>query len=217
MDTLKKQVDYWNKVAPEKEFTTDFDLNLWRAQVDKSAQILDVGCGYGRILGQLKDAGYSNLHGIDFAQEMILRGRALHPTVDFQTAPGDEMPFEKGSFDAVILFALLTCVVFEDAQRRILDEVRRVLKPDGLLFINDFLLNDDARNLDRYAAARVKFANALPYGVFELPEGALLRHHDESYLRELTSDFLTIRFERTRFRTMNGHESRGVFFLGRNP
>lgn len=38
---------------------------------DKSAPILDVGCGFGQMLMRLKDAGYSHIKGIDIGNESV--------------------------------------------------------------------------------------------------------------------------------------------------
>lgn len=43
------QNEYWNSVA-EKKFTTVLDVELFSKFVAKDSKILDVGCGYGRIL-----------------------------------------------------------------------------------------------------------------------------------------------------------------------
>ncbi len=32
---------------------------------DKSARILDIGCGYGNLLYGMREAGYKNIQGID--------------------------------------------------------------------------------------------------------------------------------------------------------
>ncbi len=45
--------------------------------------------------------------------------------------------------DAVILFAVFTCIVNDAEQEKLIVEIHRVLKSDGILYINDFLLNID--------------------------------------------------------------------------
>ncbi len=54
------------------------------------------------------------------------------------------------------------------------------------------------------------------YGVFELPEGAILRHHDEKRLHHLLAGFAQIEYKHLTFTTMNGHTSNGFYFLGKN-
>ena len=88
----------------------------------------------------------------------------------------------------------------------------RDLRPGGLLYVNDFLLNSDVRNRERYLAWEKVYGT---YGIFELPEGAVLRHHDPARIRELLADFDTLEQEDVTYRTMNGHTSRGFYFAGK--
>ncbi len=52
------------------------------------------------------------------------------------------------------------------------------------------------------------------YGVFELPEGAVCRHHDEIWIKQLLKDFSEREYEHLTFITMNGHKSNGFYFIG---
>ena len=69
------QEDYWNQASEKKEFTTPFQLEVFGNYVSKEQTILDVGCGYGRTLDELRQAGWNHLIGMDFAEGMIQRGR----------------------------------------------------------------------------------------------------------------------------------------------
>lgn len=88
----------------------------------------------------------------------------------------------------------------------------RVLKKDGILYINDYILNNDQRNIDRYDKYHDKYGT---YGIFELSEGAVLRHHSKDYLLELTKEFEELVFEETIYDTMNGHKSNGFYYIGK--
>lgn len=209
-----RQRAYWNSVADDKTFTTPFQADVFTRHVPLSAAILDVGCGYGRTLAELRDLGYTRLRGLDFSERLIARARREYPELDFRVQRGEGIECPDASQDAVVLFAVLTCLTDNAGQRRLLDEIRRVLKPGGALYVNDFLLNADARNRARYAACPDKNC---PYGCFTLPEGAALRHHDEAYVHTLLSGFETLLFERTVYATMNGHRSNGFYWFGRKP
>ena len=111
----------------------------------------------------------------------------------------------------MILFAVLTCIRTDREQEELLSEIRRVLRPRGILYVNDFLLNTDERNLSRYEKFRDVYGR---YGVFELPEGAVCRHHDEAWIKELLRDFSELRYEHLTFTTMNGNRSNGFYFIG---
>lgn len=206
------QKDYWNSVADKKEFTTPFQAEEFCKYVGKDSLILDVGCGYGRTLNELYQLGYHNLMGLDAADGMIQRGSHQFPYLDLRVKDNANINLPDHSVDAVILFAVLTCINSNTEQKQLVSEIRRVLKPGGILYINDFLLNTDERNLARYKQFESKYQT---YGVFELPEGAILRHHSEDWLKELLGDFHTCCYERLTFTTMNGHTSNGFYFIGK--
>ncbi|MBB3187516.1 class I SAM-dependent methyltransferase [Microbacter margulisiae] len=209
---IENQTDYWNKVSNDKEFTTRLDMSLIDKFVDKEALIVDYGCGYGRTLNELYLHGYRNLLGFDYASAMIQRGQREYPYLNLQTCQDNKIACEADSVSLVILFAVLTCIIDNDKQEELINEIIRVLKPGGMIYINDFLINSDDRNLERYRMYAGKYNT---YGVFELPEGAVLRHHEESWITTLTEQFKKEHYQRITFQTMNGHTSNGFIFMGR--
>ncbi|ARE88289.1 class I SAM-dependent methyltransferase [Clostridium formicaceticum] len=207
-----QQDKYWNKVASEKEFTTPFKLDLFEDHVEKNSKILDYGCGYGRTLDLLRKNGYLDLFGVDLSEKMIERAKEENPSMQYKVIKQNKLGFEDNSFDAVLLLAVLTCVINNEEQEMIMQEIKRVLKPSGVIYINDFLLNDDERNINRYNKFKDKY-NC--YGVFELDEGAILRHYDEKRIEELTKDFHTLGYEKVVYTTMNGNKSNGFNYIGK--
>lgn len=207
-----QQKTYWNRVSNTKNFTTPFQPDTFSQLIPKTGAILDVGCGYGRTLDELYHQGYTNLTGIDFSQGMIDRGHSLYPYLDLRVKEADTIDFENNSFDAVILFAVLTCIISNDEQSQLIQEIFRVLKPGGILYVNDFLLNTDERNTARYRQYYKKYGT---YGIFELPEGAVLRHHTKEWIHDLLSSFETEKYSDLTFTTMNGHTSNGFYYFGR--
>lgn len=206
-----KQTEYWSSVSEKKEFTTPFQAEEFSKYVKKDSRILDVGCGYGRTLNELYHNGYRNLIGIDFSNGMIERGKQQFPYLDLRVKEDTKIDLPDASVDAVILFAVLTCIHSNEEQVQLLSEIKRVLKPHGILYVNDFLLNTDERNLARYEKFKETYGI---YGVFELPEGAVLRHHDEIWIKQLLKDFSEQEYEHLTFTTMNGHTSNGFYFIG---
>ncbi len=55
-----------------------------------------------------------------------------------------------------------------------------MLKPNGILYVNDFLLNTDGRNIAWHEKCKEAYGN---YGVFALLEGAVCRHHSEEWIK----------------------------------
>lgn len=211
MNNLDFQREYWDSVAQEKDFTLVPELDGFVSYLKADARVLDYGCGYGRVALELAEQGYGAVVGVDASPELIKRGLSENPGLDLRTLKGLPLPFEDGSFDAVLLVAVLTCIPGSAAQGQLMAELGRLLKPGGMFYLADFLVNDDARNLERYEKYSVKYGT---YGVFELDEGAVLRHHDLGYIRKLTADFKQLDLEQIVTKTMNGHQSKAFHYLG---
>ena len=136
--------NYWEERSASKRFTTPLSVETLERYVAKDALILDDGCGYGRSLAELRDAGFKRLTGVDFSTALVERARREVPEAKLYVADATSLPFDDASFDAALLFGVLTCVPSDESQTRVAAEARRVLKPGGVLYVNDFLLNDDA-------------------------------------------------------------------------
>jgi ubiquinone/menaquinone biosynthesis C-methylase UbiE len=106
-------------------------------------RVLDVGCGTGRLAitfaGRVAPSG--SVAGIDPAPEMIKRAtsraRKHQVPVAFQVAFAQRLPFPNATFDAVACTLALHHVA-EDDQQSAVQEMHRVLKPDGRLLIAEF-------------------------------------------------------------------------------
>jgi len=211
---ISSQRSYWDRVANEKRFSHPLRFEWLEKYCDKQARILDYGCGYGRTLAELSNAGYGNIFGMDFSATMLSRCRGEVPRSRLIRNEGCGLPLQPNSVDVVLLFAVLTCIPDDNKQRILLTAVEQVLQPGGLIYLSDLLLNDDARNRDRYQ----RFAQVYEcYGVFELPEGIAVRHHEKEWIEELTRSFRPLEYERFRVTTMNGNTSAAFQYLGRKP
>lgn len=211
MQAALSQIRYWDRVAHEKRFSHPLRLDWLGKYSDKHARILDYGCGYGRTLAELSAAGYENLFGMDFSEAMLGRCGSEVPRPKLIRNDGNALPLKDGSLDAVLLFAVLTCIPDSNEQRILLTAVEQVLRPGGLIYLSDLLLNDDARNRERYQ----RFAEAYKcYGVFELPEGVAVRHHQREWIEELTRSFRRLEYGPFTVTTMNGNTSAAFQYLG---
>ena len=54
----------------------------------------------------------------------------------------------------MILFGVLTCIPSDKEQKSLISEIKRILKPEGIVYVNDFLINSDKRNVLRYEEAK---------------------------------------------------------------
>ncbi|WP_326573317.1 class I SAM-dependent methyltransferase [Actinacidiphila glaucinigra] len=151
MKDLGGQIAYWDSVGATKSFTHPVNPSRLSG-VGPTARILDYGCGYGRVMGELSERGFSDVSGVDLSPALIERGRQMTPDLRFAVLESPPtVACAAASFDVVVLFAVLTCVPDDDAQRALVAELSRVLVPGGLLYVSDLLLQDDTRNQHRYS------------------------------------------------------------------
>lgn len=213
MQPASSQISYWDCVAHEKRFSHPLRLDrLEQYLKNPQARILDYGCGYGRTLAELGKAGYGNVVGIDFSAGMLARCRNDLANSKLIRNDGRAFPLQTESCDAILLFAVLTCIPNSDEQRVLVAEAERVLRRGGLLYISDLLVNPDARNRERYERYAAVYKC---YGIFELPEGVVVRHHQKEWIEELTSTFRRLEYEPFNVTTMNGNVSAAFQYLGR--
>ncbi|MDY0014882.1 MAG: class I SAM-dependent methyltransferase [Bacteroidales bacterium] len=205
------QKNIWNELAYKKSFTTPLQMDLVNKYIQKDAAVLDVGCGYGRSLNELHLNGFTRLYGIDFSEKMIERAKSQYPFLNLKVQGNKNINFPDNTFDAVLLFAVLTCIPQNTNQLHLIKEIKRVLKPGGIIYINDFLLNTDERNRKRYELFYKKYKL---YGIFELAEGLILRHHSLEWTNKCIDVFSPLFFHTFTFPTMNGNHSNAYIFIG---
>lgn len=105
-------------------------VNRW-SDWPKDAVILDLGCGDGAHRPFLEST--ENVIGLDIDQASLRKLRDRHP--DFFVVRGDagRLPFADGTIDVVLSLYNLEHVLYMDW---VLEEVRRVLKPNGRFMVS---------------------------------------------------------------------------------
>ena len=94
---------------------------------------LDVGCGIG-ITDEFLVNRVGNMHGIDVAEGVLAKARAVHPDVNYMSYDGKSMPFEDNKFD--VSFAMCVFHHVEPSHRQALvAEMGRVTRKGGLVVI----------------------------------------------------------------------------------
>jgi SAM-dependent methyltransferase len=97
---------------------------------DKS--VLEVACGTGSGLGYLLSVAQSLTAG-DYSQRIVEMAQSYYgDRIDIRNFDAQNMPFEDGSFDVVIIFEALYYI--PDAARFVA-ECARVLRPSGKLLV----------------------------------------------------------------------------------
>jgi ubiquinone/menaquinone biosynthesis C-methylase UbiE len=114
----------------------DFALRLafLLAHVRAGDRVLDVGCGEGSFATELVRAGASVV-GVDVADEPLRRARERDASLDLRLidAEAGRWPLQDAGFDAVWAGETIEHVADTAGW---LSEVRRVLRPEGLLLLS---------------------------------------------------------------------------------
>ncbi|GAU68429.1 hypothetical protein SSP35_07_02310 [Streptomyces sp. NBRC 110611] len=205
---------FWETTGAAKTFTHPLDPELLDAYVPRTARVLDYGCGYGRLTAELAGLGYREVRGVDVSAALISRGRREHPELDLMRWTGIPLPFEEGSFDAALLFAVLTCVPGDEEQSAIVAELGRLVRPGGVLYLSDVPLQGDPLNQERYARFAEWYGTS---GVFETPDGGVFRHHPPDRLRGLVraAGFSVVAERWGSVMTMNGRTAERLQLIAR--
>ncbi|MFF2348690.1 class I SAM-dependent methyltransferase [Kitasatospora sp. NPDC058115] len=201
MPASDDQSAYWSSTGTTKTFGHPLH-SAWTDRLARDAALLDYGCGYGRLAGELTALGFTDVEGVDVSPGLIARARAEQPAARFTVL--DRPPLLErpdGTCDAAFLFAVLTCVPGDAAQRALVAELHRVLRPGGLLQVSDYLLQPDERNQERY---RRDEAHHGRFGVFTTSDGAVCRHHTRAWLDALFAAFEPAGERELPVLTMNG-------------
>lgn len=197
---------YWNEIGAKKVFEDPLYVDRLSPLLSKECQIIEYGCGYGRVMRLLKSAGYQTVVGYDFAPNMIQRGQVENPDLDLRLLDkAGVIPCADASVDAVVLSTVLCCIANEQETRSLLAEVARVLKKNGVLYVTDFLVCEHPGYREKYAAGLLQFGVR---GVYVTSEKVRVRHYTVGTIMDLLSGFEIQWFEQFDFKTMNQNPAR---------
>ena len=138
-----KQEEVWNDFYSRNR-------TAWRGNtvipVVDTGRALDLGCGNGKTVSTLIDEGFE-VTGIDFSSVAVEQCRKNFPDSRFEVASACNLPFEDDSFDYITAVHVLEHLNDEELSKAV-DEIYRVLKKGGHVFIRSFTEND-MRSKDR--------------------------------------------------------------------
>jgi len=96
--------------------------------------LLDFGCGPGRFTPALAETTGGRVVGVDPIQH-LLDLAPPHPRVEYRRMQQGAIPLPDASVDVVWICLVLTAIPDAAVLRATVDEVERVLRPGGLLFL----------------------------------------------------------------------------------
>jgi|TARA_B100001971_G_C18141728_1_gene510738 ubiquinone/menaquinone biosynthesis C-methylase UbiE len=164
-------------------------------------RLLDVGCSYGYFT-KFYLSKCKKVYGIDPDNKMIEVGKSRCPQVEFKVARAEDLPFEEDYFDAVVLNDVFEHV---DSERKSLDEIKRVLKKEGIVILTvpnkglfRFLdVDNHSWRVRTYFPRLYNIFNKLRGKEIKVREGYFKKHRHYS-IKEI-KDLFENNFEITRF------------------
>ena len=131
----KNQVEYFDRVAEDRYRQQPWQHRYFRFADFAGKRVLEIGVGQGTDLMQFANAG-AICHGVDITDNHLVltqRNFDLHgKSVDLKKGDATNIPWPDGYFDCVYSFGVMHHIPEIDL---VLQDVRRVLKPQGTLMI----------------------------------------------------------------------------------
>ena len=130
--------------------------------VQKSDNILELGCAAGRVSFNLYQLGYHNISGIDLSKNMILAAREnakkRNAKIDFQVDDAMNLSKPNNYYDCVLfMFNGLMLIPGIENRIKVLKEIRRVLKNKGTFIFTSHDINGNKKYQDFWLEEKEKW------------------------------------------------------------
>lgn len=140
---MKDNKDFWDSWAGHYDRVMQGDtdtyariVNRMKGKLNRNMYVLELACGTGILSVQLAGS-VKLLEATDFSEEMIKQAKQkCHSTrLHFSVQDATALPYAPQTFDTVIISNALHIM---PQPEKALAEIRRVLKPDGILIAPTF-------------------------------------------------------------------------------
>ncbi len=143
--------NFWNKQAKHYSFFMRKAENSYKKlikiikpYVNNNMEALEIGCGTGQISFLINDY-VQNLTATDFSEKMIAICNKNNTTsIKFEVEDATDLSFKDNTFDFVIIANVLHIMPNPDLA---IKEIKRVLKPNGIVFAPIFVNNSNKFNI----------------------------------------------------------------------
>lgn len=196
-DNLRFWDEAWSRVAkPHKElpklpYIHEITRKLKKYKVNK---VLDLGCGSGWLSIFISKYGF-DVTGIDIAKPAIdLASRWAEEDkakVNFLAADIINIPFEEGSFDAIVCNSVLEHFRLDQA-KILFEKIYKILKEKGFLF----------GCFDKVGSGKGEFFqlnDATHVYTDQMRKGMMLRNYNDEEIRNLLDNFDILSFDKNNY------------------
>jgi len=144
--------DNWYK--RNKEVINDYCLidditisNIKKYNINKE-NILEIGCSNGSRLNKLKtEFKGSNCYGIDVSEKAIQNGKSSYRNLHLEKLCASKIGKFKDNFFDIIIFGHCLMVIEPDLFQNIINEIHKILKKNGNIFIIDWYSKNHEMNI----------------------------------------------------------------------
>ncbi len=170
MEVLQESNNFYNKHADEFSSSR---FRIWKHvrefldNLSPNTKVLEIGCGNGKNMRYRNDLDF---YGIDSSEVLvdICKKKGLN------VIHGDarKLPYDNNSFDSIIMIAVIHHIN-PDEHNLILNEIERILKPDGKCLITNWAVeqpSDAKRDFIaglNYVKWKGKESEPLPYWIMD--------------------------------------------------
>ena len=194
---MKRNIKYWQNEGAQKTFTHEIEME-WIENINKASQILDLGCGYGRITTELYKKGFENIIGFDPSVPLIERAINENPGPVYTA---DEKIFERIHFDLIICFAIFTSCPANEEQAELKKLIDMHTIDGALIYISDCITADNPHYNERYEERKLS-----TYGCFASGENGIFRHHELNHFDDMFSNWTKLKEHKVDSKTFNRND-----------
>lgn len=98
-----------------------------------NVQILDIGCGNGKMLGYLQEKTGCFIYGFDYSEKAIETAQSLFPgNAEFKVGIIDEVDYPEEKFDVIIS---MDTMYFAKDMSAFIAKIKKWLNKDGVFFV----------------------------------------------------------------------------------
>ncbi len=144
----KNLIEYYNKFNEDKRLNRRHGIVEYEVAMKyitkylkkfKNAKIIDIGAGTGKYSIELANKGY-DVTAVELVKHNLMTIKKNSTKVN--TILGNAINLKKikdNSYDIVILFGPMYHLISEENKIKALNEAKRILKPDGYIFISYYM------------------------------------------------------------------------------
>jgi len=206
-----------------RQFT--WDIEILSQYISNGDIVLDLGCGNGRSLEILKEKKI-DYFGLDVSKKLIEIAKKKYPQNRFEVGDILKLPYPDNFFDKVLAIRILHHIPSKEFQLQALQEIKRILKPGGLLILtvwnawgSKYKIN--LLRMMKYAILRIIGRSKLDFGDALIPWWRV-SEKIERYFHFFTKNELKKLVKETGFRVekiwsskFNGHSD--IYLIAKKP